>query len=132
MAQLKEDTLQHIDELLHENIEDPKRAILVILQYLKEDFDFFSTISTNKFINFSESIKDFVFRILSQEEHLEVNLARAYQIPYVYALELFLSSIESIIRLWVERAAIESPEEMTDIIFQVAYIDSHVESNEEL
>lgn len=121
IQQLKEDTLSHIEDSLEAYRANPKAGILSMLTYLQSDFAFISTISKVSFINFSESIKDFTFRVLSQDNQLEASLTQSYQIPYTYALEVYLSSIESLIRLWIERGALESPEEMADIIFTVAW-----------
>jgi hypothetical protein len=49
-----------------------------------------------------------------------------YVIPYQYALEVYLSSIESIISLWVSNGGVESSEEVTDIILKVASLDKMV------
>ena len=52
------------------------------------------------------------FHILRTKLFLEGN----FQIPQKYALEIFLSSVEGIISLWIAGGAQEEPEELTDII----------------
>ncbi|MFA9414622.1 MULTISPECIES: TetR/AcrR family transcriptional regulator [unclassified Streptococcus] len=116
---LKDDTWQEIDILLERHKHQPRAGILAILQFLKGDFDFISAIANSLFLNLSESIKDFTRHLLSPDEQIAEALVEAYRIPYPYALTVYLSSIESIISLWIETGGQESPEEMTDIILTV-------------
>jgi len=51
-----------------------------------------------------------------QKEKTRHFLSENFQIPHKYALEIFLSSIEGIISLWITEGAQEEPEEITDII----------------
>ena len=52
----------------------------------------------------------------NQKEKTRHFLSENFQIPHKYALEIFLSSIEGIISLWIAGGAQEEPEEITDII----------------
>lgn len=47
-----------------------------------------------------------------------------YHIPYPYALEVYLASIESIITYWINNGYQESPQDVTDIILKTVALDS--------
>ena len=51
-----------------------------------------------------------------QKDTTQRFLEENFHIPQKYALEIFLSSVEGIISLWIAGGAQEEPEELTDII----------------
>ena len=59
--------------------------------------------------------------ILTNEQHrlqTEYFLKENFTISKKYALEVFLSSVEGIISLWISSGVKETPEEMTNTILQ--------------
>lgn len=124
--QLKEDTLNQIFYILQEEDQHPRRAIIKILMYIQENFAFISAISKSRYVNFSEYIKEFILRILSYSHHFETAITELYQIPFLYAREVYLASLGSIISLWIENGGQESPQEMADILLRIGYIEDDI------
>ncbi|TCD46087.1 TetR/AcrR family transcriptional regulator [Streptococcus sp. X16XC17] len=125
MAQFKEDTLDQIFYILQEEENHPRQAILRTLIYIQENFAFISAMSKTRYINFSESIKEFILRILAYSDNFETAVTSVYHIPFLYAREVYLASLESIISLWIENGAKESPQEMADILLRIGYIEDN-------
>ena len=71
-------------------------------------------------------IKDFVYEFLLTVPEFKETITAYYDIPYQYALEVYLSSIESIISLWVANGGKESTEEITDTILKVAALEKMI------
>ncbi|HEO2526863.1 TPA: TetR family transcriptional regulator C-terminal domain-containing protein [Streptococcus agalactiae] len=65
--------------------------------------------------------------LVSQEVYsdipdLEKQLETAYQIPYSFALDIYISTIESIILNWIDNNFTESPEKIAKYITSVVRI----------
>lgn len=92
----------------------------------RKNFEFVYAISKSSSSDFSKTIKDFIYSFLFTIPDFKDILVSYYEIPYQYALEVYLSSVESIISLWVSNGGFESSEEVTDIILKVALLDKIV------
>ena len=70
-------------------------------------------------LNFREAIREFLTSIIlsdKQEVSTKLFLEGNFQIPQKYTLEIFLSSVEGVVSLWIAGGAQEEPEEITDMI----------------
>ncbi len=128
MEKLKNETLEDLFGILsHDSIFTSKRIILLkLLSYLKDNFDFIFALSQTSYVNFSQTIKNFSYSFLITIPRFEEAVTKYYGIPYDYAIELYLSSIESIISLWVANGGKEDTEEITDIILKVVSLDKMI------
>ena len=118
----KNDTLDDLFHILSdESIYTDTRAVLFrTLTYVKENFEFIYAISKSAYVDFPKTIKVFVYEfLLTVPEFKETITAQ-------YALEVYLSSIESIISLWVANGGKESTEEITDTILKVAALEKMI------
>lgn len=128
VEQLKEQTLADLDSILNDcDIETNIHHVLIeTFSYLQHHFDFIEVISNTSFVNFPKTIKDFVYNFLLKFPNYKAVITKHYDVPYPYALEVYLASIESLISYWVSTHGKESPEEMTEIISKVLNIDSEI------
>lgn len=78
-----------------------------------------NALTRSHYIDFREAIREFMTSIIlsdKQETATQHFLEENFQIPQKYALEIFLSSVEGVISLWIASGAQEEPEEITDMI----------------
>ncbi|NMM94382.1 TetR/AcrR family transcriptional regulator [Bifidobacterium oedipodis] len=95
----------------------PNSAILAAITHIKDNYDFFWAISehgTNMKLHttMQETLKQL---ILSQTHNPEYHIDYP-GIPEIYAQEILVSAITSIIWLWLRRGCKEDPELIVDII----------------
>lgn len=124
---LKEDILNQLFDCLIGCSENhtQREAICQALHILKADFDFIYALYRSTYINLSEVIKDFIARFLTTlPDDVEQFLTQKYRIPYDYAKEVFLASIETICSHWIKEKAEMSPEDLTEIILEVVDLES--------
>ena len=128
MCQLKHDTLDDLFNILNdETIYTDTRSVLCqTLTYTKQNFDFIYAISKSSYVNFPQALKNFVYEVLLTVPDFKKAISAYYGIPYQYALEVYLSSIESVISLWIASGGKESTDEITDIILKVAALDKMI------
>lgn len=128
MDQLKNETLDELLAILNDDtlFSDSRTVIIQCLDYIRKNFEFVYAISKSSYSDFSKTIKDFIYGFLLTIPDFKDILVSYYEIPYQYALEVYLSSIKSIISLWVSNGGFESSEEVTDIILKVASLDKMV------
>lgn len=128
MCQLKHDTLDDLFNILNdETIYTDTRSVLrQTLTYAKQNFEFISAISKSSYVNFPKTLKDFVYEFLLTVPDFKDAITTYYDIPYQYALEVYLSNIESIISFWIANGGKESTDEITDIILKVAALDKMI------
>lgn len=124
----KNDTLDDLFHILSdESIYTDTRAVLFrTLTYVKENFEFIYPISKSAYVDFPKTIKVFVYEFLLTVPEFKETITAYYDIPYQYALEVYLSSIESIISLWVANGGKESTEEIIDTILKVAALEKMI------
>ena len=120
MEQLKEETLTQLRTFFIENQEHNVHLVLV-LEYIKENYDFIYALSQSNYLNFKATIREFMLQLFQREDpaDLQTFLGRNFPISQKYALECVLSLVEGIINLWVSSGAKESPQEIRDIFGKV-------------
>ena len=120
MEQLKEETLSQLRTFFIENQEHNVHLVLV-LEYIKENYDFIYALSQSNYLNFKATIREFMLQLFQREDpaDLQAFLGRNFPINQKYALECVLSLVEGIINLWVSSGAKESPQEIRDIFGKV-------------
>ncbi|HGD0569606.1 TPA: TetR/AcrR family transcriptional regulator [Streptococcus agalactiae] len=76
------------------------------------------------FPNIDNIIKDYIKGMIIHSDipDLEKQLETAYQIPYSFALDIYISTIESIILNWIDNNFTESPEKIAKYITSVVRI----------
>ncbi len=97
----------------------PRELMMANFQNLKENERLINAVAKSKYINFRETIREFMTSIILSEQQTastEAFLRENFRVPEKYALEIFLSSIEGIVSLWITSGVQESPQEITDII----------------
>ncbi|MEQ9809989.1 TetR/AcrR family transcriptional regulator [Streptococcus jiangjianxini] len=131
MSQFKEEMLSDLYSILKKgDIETDINTILInTFSYVQDNFEYIEAISTISFINFSETIKKFVLDFLLEFPQSKTAIANHYGVPYEYAIQVYLASIESLISYWVATGGKESPVKMTDIISKVLKIDESISQN---
>lgn len=121
MDKLKEETFSHIYAIISEDTKALTReVILAALQYIAEDFDFISVIASSTYVNLPKSIREFINYILDGISNFDDLISQELIVPEKFARTAYVASIESIISKWVIEGGQESPEEMADIIYQIA------------
>lgn len=131
MASLKEEILEQLYRILIKgNFETDFYHIMnQTFSYLKDDFEFIQAISKTSFVNFPKTIKDFVANFLLEFPQSKILITEHYGVPYEYAIQVYLASIESLISYWVATGGKESPAEMTEIISKVLKIEESINQN---
>lgn len=99
-------------------------SILNALYYVKEDFQFImALIGNGGDPAFIEKFKDVIKTLIESKVNKSNNLSLSMKgIPNDYANEILLSSITSVILLWIRKGGIESPEDIAKIISQAKEI----------
>ena len=120
MEQLKEETLRNMKAILTNTQLSPRQIIQSALDFMKSDFDFLYAISRCHYVNFSETIKEFLVSVVDLTPNGRKHIVYYYQIPETYALEVLTSSVEGIISRWIAQGGQESTEELTNIILTVS------------
>ncbi|KKF44040.1 TetR/AcrR family transcriptional regulator [Streptococcus uberis] len=126
--QLKNQSLDKLFHLLDSPsiYTDTKQLLIETLTLLKENFQFIEAVSQSSSLQFTQTIKDFIYRVLVTVENHDHIVRQQYGgIPYEYALEVYLSSIENIISYWIKSGGKESPEALTTIILKAVTLDQN-------
>ncbi|MBW3091509.1 TetR/AcrR family transcriptional regulator [Bifidobacterium sp. 82T10] len=95
------------------------RAIVEALHYFKNDFAFFDAVSqSGTDMQLYDRLRDVLKRlIVTQARRFGAEPQTSYNgIPADYAMEILISSVASIIWLWLRRGCKESPDEICLII----------------
>lgn len=103
------------------------QTIITNLSYLQQNHDLIYAVSQSHYLNFRKTIREFMLSILTNDQHkvqTEHFLKENFTISEKYALEVFLSSVEGIISLWISSGTKETPEEMTNTILQTFDYDA--------
>ena len=119
MECLKEEIISQLRSLFEEHATSPRELMMANFQNLKENERLINAVAKSKYINFRETIREFMTSIILSEQQTastEAFLRENFRVPEKYALEIFLSSIEGIVSLWITSGVQESPQEITDII----------------
>ena len=99
--------------------EYPQKLMIAKFHILRANERLINALTKSHYIDFREAIREYITTIIlsdKQETATQRFLEENFHIPQKYALEIFLSSVEGIISLWIAGGAQEEPEEITDII----------------
>ncbi|VTS25385.1 TetR family transcriptional regulator [Streptococcus porcinus] len=100
-----------------------RELLIETLTVLAKQFDFIAAISQSQSLHVKEILKDFIYKVLlTLEDHQKIVRQQYGGIPFEYALEVYLASIESIISYWIKTGGQQSAEELTDIILKTVGI----------
>lgn len=123
---LKEEIITQLRKNFEETT-NTRDLLITNLSYLQQNHDLIYAVSQSHYLNFRETIREFMLSILTNDQHkvqTEHFLKENFPISEKYALEVFLSSIEGIISLWISSGTKETPEEMTNMILQTFDYDA--------
>ena len=96
-----------------------KRFMIAKFHILRANERLINALTRSHYIDFREAIREYITSIIlsdKQEAATQRFLEENFHIPQKYALEIFLSSVEGIISLWIAGGAQEEPEEITQMI----------------
>lgn len=99
--------------------EFPKKLMIAKFHILRANERLINALTKSHYIDFRGAIREYITTIIlsnKQKASTQRFLEENFHIPQKYALEIFLSSVEGIISLWIAGGAQEEPEELTDII----------------
>lgn len=99
--------------------EYPKKLMIAKFHILRANERLINALTKSHYIDFREAIREYITSIILSDKQKAATqrfLEENFHIPQKYALEIFLSSVEGIISLWIAGGAQEEPEELTDII----------------
>ena len=116
---LKSDILSQLYSFFEEEGEYSKRFMIAKFYVLRANERLINALTRSHYIDFRGAIREFITSIIlseKQEAATQRFLEENFHIPQKYALEIFLSSVEGIISLWIAGGAQEEPEEITDMI----------------
>lgn len=97
----------------------PKKLMIAKFHILRANERLINALTRSHYIDFREAIREYITTIILSDKQKAATqrfLEENFHIPQKYALEIFLSSVEGIISLWIAGGAKEEPEELTDII----------------
>ncbi|HEK9097303.1 TetR family transcriptional regulator [Streptococcus equi subsp. zooepidemicus] len=120
MTHLKNDTLDDLYQLLNDPhiFTDTRLVLKEALAYIIDNLPFIAAMANSSYLNFSQILKDFIYQFLTTIDGFQEIIINHYQIPYHYALEVYLASIESLISYWISHGCQETTDDMTAIILK--------------
>ncbi len=121
ISDLTEILLKDSENYLNNPIEIiPYSSILNALYYVKEDFEFIMALAgSGGDPAFVEKFKAVLIKLIESRVHLSDNLSLSMNgLPSDYANEILISSVTSIILLWIKKGGVESPDDIARIIGQ--------------
>ena len=115
--------LDKISSILQEDMTYQEGVVTEMLRYLKENQKLCLTLMTH-IPNINEMIREFIIETIlnSDIENVTELMEQSYHIPAKYSLEVYVSTIVTILTLWLKEGCIESPEELADIILEAVII----------
>ena len=115
--------LDKISSILQEDMTYQEGVLTEMLRYLKENHKLCLTLMTH-IPNINGLIREFIIETIlnSDIENVTELMERSYHIPAKYSLEVYVSTIVTILTLWLKEDCIESPEEMANIILEAVII----------
>ena len=116
---LKSDIVSQLYSFFEEERESPQKLMTANFHILRSNERLINALTRSHYIDFREAIREFMTSIIlsdKQETATQHFLEENFHIPQKYALEIFLSSVEGVISLWIAGGAQEEPEEITDMI----------------
>ena len=134
LDQLEKDVIEDLEEILLTNSElektddpielIPYEKILEALYYIKEDYHFIEALAGDGGDpNFIQNIENVISEMIqSKIEETDNQLRSEDYLPADYAEKIFLSSVVTIIDLWIEKGTYESPEQIARIITKAEQI----------
>ena len=134
LDQLEKDVIEDLEEILLTNSElektddpielIPYEKILEALYYIKEDYHFIEALAGDGGDpNFIQNIENVISEMIqSKIEETDNQLRSEDYLPADYAEKIFLSSVVTIIYLWIEKGTYESPEQIARIITKAKQI----------
>lgn len=134
LDQLEKDVIEDLEEILLTNSElektddpielIPYEKILEALYYIKEDYHFIEALAgEGGDPNFIQNIENVISEMIqSKIEETDNQLRSEDYLPADYAEKIFLSSVVTIIDLWIEKGTYESPEQIARIITKAKQI----------
>ena len=102
------------------------QTIRNVLAYIKENKSFYTAlILTEGKSSFTVKFKELFGRIIQSIEHENNSKKKENDLPIDYLIEITISSITSIIFLWIEKGMLESPEKISELISKltITYIE---------
>ena len=99
--------------------EYPKKLMIAKFHILRANERLINALTRSHYIDFREAIREYITTIILSDKQKDATqrfLEENFHIPQKYALEIFLSSVEGIISLWIAGGAQEEPEEITQMI----------------
>lgn len=121
---VKNDSLEMLFTILNNSsiYSDPRSLLIKTLETVKEHLELYQLLYDLPNLNFRQFLKDFIYRVLATVSNPKEIVTAQYSIPYPYALEVYLASIEAIISLWITSNAKETPENITDFILKTVTV----------
>ena len=116
---LKSDILSQLYSFFEEEGEYSKRFMIAKFYVLRANERLINALTRSHYIDFRGAIREFITSIILSDKQKAATqrfLEESFHIPQKYALEIFLSSVEGIISLWIAGGAQEEPEEITQMI----------------
>ena len=115
--------LDKVSSILQKYMTYQKGVLTEMLRYLKENQKLCLTLMTH-IPNINEMIREFIIETIlnSDIENVTELMEQSYHIPAKYSLEVYVSTIVTILTLWLKEGCIESPEELADIILEAVII----------
>ncbi|MGT2847127.1 TetR/AcrR family transcriptional regulator [Streptococcus massiliensis] len=125
MNKIKCEIISQMHTIFEEDL-SPQDLIIRNLTQLKENHSFVYAVYKSNYINLGEVIREFMMTVIKTGDQKKTDhfLDSNFSIPRKYALEVFLSSIEGIILLWIANGAKESPQEIAEIMLQLFNYDA--------
>ena len=103
--------LDKISSILQEDMTYQEGVVTEMLRYLKENQKLCLTLMTH-IPNINEMIREFIIETIlnSDIENVTELMEQSYHIPAKYSLEVYVSTIVTILTLWLKEGCIESYE----------------------
>ncbi|EHI69859.1 TetR/AcrR family transcriptional regulator [Streptococcus ictaluri] len=121
ITQFKNDLFDGLYDILNDKkiYTDTEHVLKQTLTYITDNQEFVTALVNSQQLNFSQLLKDFIFQVLTSISHFQDIILAHYDIPYPYALEVYLASIEAIITYWISHGCQENNKEIAAIILAV-------------
>lgn len=124
LVQIKADLFNHLFMILDDKsiYTDTAQILEKTLQAFKEHYPLVSALAQSSTLDFRKTLADFIYSVLLSIDNYQTMIQETYSIPFDYALEVYLTSIISIISHWINKGCLEEPQQITKYILQTISI----------
>lgn len=121
LEQIKADFFNHLFMILDDEIiyTDTVHILEKTLEAFKANYPLVAALSQSTNLDFRKTLADFIYSVLLSIDNYQFLIQESYDIPLDYALEVYMTTIISIISHWISKGCLEEPEQISRYILKI-------------